>query len=139
MRYDRIDYFWHTLMHELGHVKNQDGLGNGNASIDTNMGEPISEQPEYERQIDLHAAQALIAQDQLEDFIVRNGPIFSNKSIRGFASRIGIHPGIVVGQLQHRGELEHSNFRRLLVPVRDFVTGAAITDGWGRPVPLVSY
>ena len=139
MRYDRIDYFWHTLMHELGHVKNQDGLGNGNASIDTNMGEPISEQPEYERQIDLHAAQALIAQDQLEDFIVRNGPIFSNKSIRGFASRIGVHPGIVVGQLQHRGELEYSNFRRLLVPVRDFVTGAAITDGWGRPVPLVSY
>ena len=28
MRYDRIDYFWHTLMHELEHVKNQDGLAN---------------------------------------------------------------------------------------------------------------
>ena len=35
MRYDRIDYFWHTLMHELEHVKNQDGLANANASIDT--------------------------------------------------------------------------------------------------------
>ena len=26
LRYDRIDGFWHTLFHELGHVKNRHGL-----------------------------------------------------------------------------------------------------------------
>ncbi len=138
MRYDRIDYFWHTLIHELGHVKNQDGLSNANASIDTNSGERIADQPEYERQIDVSAAQALIDQGELGDFIVRAGPVYSNKSIRGFASRMGVHPGIVVGQLQYRGELGYSNFRKLLVPVRNFVTGAALTDGWGYSVPQLT-
>ena len=134
MRYDRIDYFWHTLMHELVHVKNQDGLANDKASIDTNRGERTPDQPEYEKQIDSSAAQTLVDQAELEDFIDRHGSIYSNKSIRGFASRLGVHPGIVVGQLQHRGEIEYSNFRQLLVPVRSLVTGAALTDGWGHSV-----
>ena len=132
MRYDRIDYFWHTLMHELEHVSNQDGLVNANASIDTNRGERTFDQPEYEKQIDSSAAQSLVGQEELEDFIDRVGPLYSQRSINEFASRMGVHPGIVVGQLQHREEIGYSNFRKLLVPVRNFVTGAALTDGWGR-------
>ena len=139
MRYDRIDYFWHTLMHELEHVKNQDGLANANASIDTNRGERASAQPEYEKQIDCSAAQALVPQEELEDFIDRAGPLYSYKLIRGFASRMGVHPGIVVGQLQHREEIGYSSFRQLLVPVRNLVTGAALTDGWGHLVPQLTH
>ena len=139
MRYDRIDYFWHTLMHELEHVKNQDGLANSNASIDTNRGERTSDQPEYEKQIDSSAAQSLVAQEELEDFVNRAGPLYSYRSITGFASRMGVHPGIVVGQLQHREEIGYSNFRKLLVPVRNSVTGAALTDGWGHFVPQLTH
>ena len=135
MRYDRIDYFWHTLMHELEHVKSQDGLTNDNASIDTNVGERTPDKPEYEEQVDNNAAQTLVPLDELEDFIGRVGPLYSYKSIRGFASRMGVHPGIVVGQLQHREEFGYSNFRQLLAPVRGFITGAALTDGWGHSVP----
>ena len=135
MRYDRIDYFWHTLMHEVEHIRNQDGLANANASIDTNRGERRSDQPEYENQIDSGAARSLIEQEELEDFVNRVGPLYSHGSIKGFASRIGVHPGIVVGQLQHRDEIGYSTFRKLLVPVREFVTGAALTDGWGHFVP----
>ena len=138
MRYDRIDYFWHTLMHELGHVKNKDGLANTNASIDTNVGERTSDKSEYEQQVDRNAAQTLIPQDQLKDFIDRVGPLYSYKSIRGFASRIGVHPGIVVGQLQHCEEIGYSNFRQLLAPVRNFIIGAALTDGWGHSVPQLT-
>ena len=139
MRYDRIDYFWHTLMHELEHVKNQDGLANANASIDTNGGEPTPDKPEYEKQIDRSAAQTLVAQEELEDFIDRAGPLYSYKSIRGFALRIGVHPGIVVGQLQHREEVGYSNFRQLLAPVRNFITGGALTDGWGHSLPQLAH
>ena len=139
MRYDRIDYFWHTLMHELEHVKNQDGLTNTYALIDTNMGERIPSQPEYEKRIDRSASQALIALGELDDFVVRAGPLYSTKSIRGFASRMGVHPGIVVGQLQHREELHYSNFRKLLAPVRDLITGAALTDGWGHSVTHLNH
>ncbi len=139
MRYDRIDYFWHTLMHELEHVKNQDGLANANASIDTNGGEPTPDKSEYEKQIDRSAAQTLVAQEELEDFIDRAGPLYSYKSIRGFALRMGVHPGIVVGQLQHREEVGYSNFRQLLAPVRNFITGAALTDGWGHFLPQLTH
>ena len=138
MRYDRIDYFWHTLMHELEHVKNQDGLANANASIDTDRGERSPDQTEYEKQVEGSAAATLIAKEELEDFIGRVSPLYSYKSIRGFASRIGVHPGIVVGQLQHSDEIGFSNFRKMLVPVRDFVTGAALTDGWGHYVPQLT-
>ena len=138
MRYDRIDYFWHTLMHELEHVKNQDGLANANASIDTNRGERTSDQPDYEKQVENSAAQTLVAREELEDFIHRAGPLYSYNSIKGFASRIGVHPGIVVGQLQRREEIGYSNFRKMLVPVRDSVTGAALTDGWGHFVPQLT-
>ncbi len=36
MRYDRLDYFWFTLMHELGHVENRDALG-GLPILDVNL------------------------------------------------------------------------------------------------------
>ena len=138
MRFDRIDYFWHTLMHELEHVNNQDGLSNANASIDTDRGERSPNQTEYERQVESRAATMLIAKEELEDFIGRVSPLYSYKAIKGFASRIGVHPGIVVGQLQHNDEIGFSNFRKTLVPVRDFVTGAALTDGWGHYVPQLT-
>ncbi len=49
----------------------------------------------------------------------------------------GVHPGIVVGQLQHasRGELKYSQHRDMLAKVRDIVTTTALTDGWGHSLP----
>ncbi len=138
LRYDRIDYFWHTLMHELEHVRNQDGLANSNASIDVDTDKRTPDQPEHEKQIDNRAAQTLVAQQDLEDFIDRTGPRYSYNSIRGFSSRMGVHPGVVVGQLQHREEIGYSNFRKLLVPVRNIVTGAVVTDGWGHFGPQLN-
>lgn len=138
MRYNRIDYFWYTLMHELAHVKFQDGLINANAAFDTDVGEPTSEKPAYEQEADVNAAEALVPQDELEDFIERVGPLYSIKTIRGFAKRIEVHVGIVVGQLQHRNEISYSQFRQSLLPVRNFILGSALTDGWGHSVPLTS-
>ena len=138
MRYDRIDYFWYTLMHELGHVKNQDGLANSNASIDTNIGEQTAVKPDYEQAADRFAAETLVPQDELDDFIQRVGPLYSVKLVRGFANRLGLHPGIVVGQLHPRKEVDWSALRQTLVPVRSFITGVALTDGWGSFIPSVN-
>lgn len=138
MRYNRIDYFWHTLMHELAHVKNQDGLVNTNTAFDIDPDDSTSEKPAYEREADMIAASSLVPRDDFEDFIGRVGPLYSPRMIRGFATRLGIHAGIVVGQLQHRDEISYSQFRQLLVPVRHFLTEAALTDGWGNSVPISS-
>ncbi len=129
MRYDRIDWFWHTLGHELGHVRRGDAL-----SLDDNIvgetDEDRRNKPEQERLADEFAAQLLVPQEELEDFILRTRPLYAKRKIQGFSARIGVHPGIVVGQLQYKKEIGYSHSREWLVKVRDVITSTALTDGW---------
>ncbi len=140
LRYDRIDSFWHTLMHELGHVSNVDGLDRqGSLDVDL-IGEAApspAELPEQEQRANRFATGFLIHRDELEDFIARTKPLYSKNRIRGFAGRVHVHPGIVVGQLQFRREIEWSHSRDMLARVRQTVTHAALTDGWGHSAPRV--
>jgi HTH-type transcriptional regulator/antitoxin HigA len=53
----------------------------------------------------------------------------------GFARSIGVHPGLVAGQLQHlTGRYER--FRQHLEKVRSHVLKAAYVDGWGDVAPV---
>ena len=70
----------------------------------------------------------------LDDFVIRVSPLYSKARINQFANRIKIHPGIIVGQLQHRGEISYASHRHALAKVRDVVTSTALTDGWGHTV-----
>ena len=133
LRYDRIDYFWHTIMHELGHLKNEDGL-----SIDKDMlGEAsgIEDKPPSEAAADQFAVNCLVSQDELEDFMLRVGPIYPKIRLIGFAALMKVHPGIVLGQLQHRKEVSYSKYRDLLVKIRETITSTALTDGFGNALP----
>ncbi len=131
LRYDRNDNFWFTLMHELGHLAQKD------EGLDTDMlaVRHDSDRPANERGADAFATEHLVPQDQLENFIARVGPLYTAERIEGFARRCGIHPGIVVGQLQHRNEILWANFRRLLASVRSYVMQGAIADGYGTSFP----
>lgn len=139
LRYDRIDYFWHTLMHELRHVEKRHGL-NDHIPADENMFGENSERPaqrsEIEGIVDSLAADTLIPSAELDNFIARVHPLYSKQRIRGFASRIKVHPGIVVGQLQHRDKIDWSHSREMLAKVRQIITGVTLTDGWGHLVPV---
>lgn len=72
---------------------------------------------------------------KLDDFISRIHPLYSKKRIEVFAAGIEVHPGVVVGQLQHRNEISYAHYREKLVKVRHIITGAALTDGWGFSLP----
>lgn len=138
MRFDRIDYFWHTLAHELEHIKNEDGRGNLECRIDTDLFEEntiASAKPEYEIKADNFAIEYLVPQNALNDFIARISPLYSKIRIEAFANTINVHPGIVIGQLQHRGELNYSQNREMLVKVRQKITSESLTDGWGSNLP----
>ena len=139
MRYDRIDAFWFTLMHELAHVQAGDGLDN-NEPLDTDLIGPESKQdkPEYEKRADDAATEALVAPSALDDFIGRVKPLYSKQKIRNFARVQGVHPGIVVGQLQHRDEIGYSHSREMLVKVREVAVRSTLTDGWGQPLEVPS-
>jgi len=137
VRYDRIDWFWHTLMHELAHVKNGDGK-QGATMLDTELvgvdAQPFEGKPEVERQADRFAVNFLVDQAKLDNFVARVHPLYSKLKIGAFANKIGVHPGIVVGQLQHRKRITYAHSRDLLVKVRTIVIAAALTDGWGSTV-----
>ena len=133
MRFDRIDYFWHTLLHEVGHTKNRDGLPD-TLSLDVDI-EESEGKPPYEVEADRFAAETLIPPAQLDDFISRMHPIYPKTKIKVFAIRMKVDPGIVVGQLQHRGCINYANDREMLTKVRHIITEVALTDGWGTVVP----
>jgi HTH-type transcriptional regulator/antitoxin HigA len=130
LRYDRIDLFWHTLMHELAHIQ----CGH-DAVVDSEIDAADGEKPEVEQVADRMAAAFLVPRDQLADFVLRVKPFFSKKKIAGFAGRIGVHPGLVVGQLQHRGHISYAHNREMLVKVREIVASTALSDGWGDVAP----
>jgi HTH-type transcriptional regulator/antitoxin HigA len=130
LRYDRIDSFWHTLMHEIGHILNQDG-----EVVDSNLvGEDTAasdEKPASEDKADEFAVEFLVPQDELQTFVNNHSPLYYARDIQGFAQLHQVHPGIVVGQLHHVGELKYYQFRGFLDKIRRAITDSALTDGWG--------
>lgn len=134
-RYDRFDYFWYTLCHELGHVRRGD-----DGHLDEAMfgeGQSESDDPR-EKEANAFAQAFLVDQRALNDFVARKGPLYSGEQIRNFAHLQQIHPGLVVGQLQHRGEVPWTHFHGMLEKVRDYIIPSALTDGWGHVVPALS-
>jgi len=135
LRYDRIDGFWHTLFHELGHVSRRHGLSEHEPlDIDLvgNEAKVHADKPQIEQSVDRFATENLIPRAELDGFIARVKPLYGINKIVRFANRIQVHPGIVVGQLQYRGEIPYSHSRKLLLRVRDVITKSALTNGWGN-------
>jgi HTH-type transcriptional regulator/antitoxin HigA len=131
MRFDRIDAFWFTLCHELSHIRHRDPL-----SVDTALvGEdalPSAMKLAFEERADNEAAGMLLPQDKIESFVKRVAPLYAKDRIVQFAHVVKVHPGIIVGQLQHRGEIGYHANRDLLVKIRQHVVSGAIVDGWGH-------
>lgn len=136
IRFDNIGSFWFTLMHELKHIQYKDAL-----SIDGDIEEGFRHpeslgEDSIEQRANEGAAASLIDPEELDSFIRRVSPLYSRQKIIQFAHRIKIHPGIIVGQLQHRKEIPFSSHRQLMANVRDVATEIALTDGWGKTLPI---
>lgn len=133
LRFDRIDNFWFVLRHELEHVICQHGKAT--ISIDSELvGERTGtglDIPEEERIANMAAAEFSVPKAQLNAFIARKAPIFSERDVIGFAKSLGVHTGIVVGQLQYRIN-RYNLFRNHLVKIRDSLLPSAMVDGWGQ-------
>ncbi|MFZ5554494.1 MAG: ImmA/IrrE family metallo-endopeptidase [Bacteroidota bacterium] len=97
-RYLSDDHFWFTFFHEAGHLI----LHNKNIFIENlDISKPISEE---ELEANLFAAEVLIPHGLKSELQF----LRSNKrKIVDFASRAGVSPGIVVGQLQFHGYIDN--------------------------------
>lgn len=134
LRYDRVNNFWFVLRHEIEHILNKDGL-----VIDVELPESLQRKeflPVEEIRANEAASEFLVPKSELDSFITRVRPLYSEQRIMLFAKRIGVHPGLVVGQLQFRDEVPYTHFHKYLVKVREIVTQVALADGWGT-VPSI--
>jgi HTH-type transcriptional regulator/antitoxin HigA len=119
VRYDRVDSFWFTLMHELAHILLH---GVAHADIDVDLVGPsatvTTTKPTAEQEADRQAMEWLVPSDELIRFIAKTSPYYSHDKIVRFAEHLHVHPGVVVGQLQHRGEIGWGHSRKFLAKVR---------------------
>jgi len=105
LRYDRIDYFWFCLLHELAHVRKhlrgEKGMRLFLDDLDIEATENI------ETEADAIAMKATVPNSTLEKH-----PAFrthSAKDVRDLAGKLGVHPAIVAGRLRH----DFGNYRML--------------------------
>lgn len=109
-RYKSGEQLWFTFFHELGHI-----LLHGHRQlfvVDNAAGEMGDEvidpvMAKYEKEADRFAADTLIPPAELAKLPLHNPDKLTNELIQDFAKSIGIHPGIVIGRLQHDKVLEH--------------------------------
>jgi HTH-type transcriptional regulator / antitoxin HigA len=119
LRYNRLDSFWFTLMHELAHIiANHQGVYIDDLSH-------LEDNPQ-EKEADQISREWLINSQVLEEFVSANSPRFSTKAIALFAQSQNRHPGIIIGCLQYDGKIPYKNHRKYLVKVGHFLT--SITD-----------
>lgn len=130
LRFDRIDNFWFVLRHEIEHILKEDGKADKQAVVDTDVGDTKGELSDCECRANAAGAEFCVPNAELENFIARVQPYFSEEKVLRFAQRINVHPGLVVGQLQRKLD-RHDFLRKHQVKVRSFVLPSANVDGWG--------
>ncbi len=95
LRFDRVDNFWFTLLHEIGHLLHDFSEGASGFFDDleaTGSGDP------RELAADAFARDALIPAADWEGSPLRDAP--NPGYVRDLAARLGIHPAIVAGRVR---------------------------------------
>lgn len=112
-RHKKNDIFWFTFFHELGHI-----LLHGENNIfleDSVYSQSVISQ---ESEADKFASDTLLSSDAEQEIISLGD--FSPKALRGYAKRFNVHPGIIVGRLQHKKVIPYSRDNSLIVPIELF-------------------
>lgn len=118
LRYDRVDSFWFTLLHELAHIVLHKELAVLDVDLVGPTAAPSGEKPATEQEADRKAQEWLVPEQELVQFIRETSPYYSHDRIARFAEQLGVHVGVLVGRLQHRGEIGWGHSRKYLVKVR---------------------
>lgn len=125
LRYDRIDSFWFTLMHELGHIV----AGHRGSYLDDLGNLALNNEESEANQL---AANWLIDPIAFQDFVATHNPRFSRKVIEQFAHSQKRHPGVILGRLHNDQVVPHKNLRALLVRVSPFLESYRLDAVSGR-------
>ena len=103
-RYLSDDQFWFTFFHEAGHLLLHGAESIFLEGLDSEASIQESEANEF--------AEEVLIPIEAKDGLLTLPPNDMRAIIR-FAKRIGVSPGIVVGQLQHHGKVRRNHFNGL--------------------------
>ena len=105
LRYKTNDHFWFTFFHEAGHI-----ILHGKKQTFIDEIEPVTKD-EQEKEANRFSSNILIPENEYIKFIDKG--YFDLHDIVQFAGSVGIHPGIVVGCLQHDKKVPFSYHNKL--------------------------
>ena len=108
LRMKSNDHFWWTFFHECGHIALHRGM---NFADDQNaVGDG------HEAEADRWAESILYGQNGVANILAN--PPRTEFGIRSLADKLKIHPGIVLGMLQHYGKVPHNTFMNRTLKVK---------------------
>jgi HTH-type transcriptional regulator / antitoxin HigA len=110
LRYKSGEQFWFTFFHELGHIllhrhRQLFVVDNAAGEMGDEVVDPVM--AKYEEEADRFAADTLIPPAELAKLPLHKPEELTNELIQDFAKSIEIHPGTVIGRLQHDKVLKH--------------------------------
>ena len=100
LRYDRLDNFWFTLMHELAHIARHYNSGIS-LFYDEIEGVKTIDIDEKEKESDKLAEESLLPEAKWEVSPARLIP--SSMAANSLAKELGVHIAIIAGQIRHKG------------------------------------
>ncbi|WP_157220480.1 XRE family transcriptional regulator [Flavisphingomonas formosensis] len=99
LRHDRLDNFWFTLLHEIGHLKLHIGEGEFAAIFDDTEA-PAGDQ--VERDADLFAQEVLLSSEKWKLGVSRYTR--TEKAVMTDAKRFGVGPAIIAGRIRREAD-----------------------------------
>ena len=105
LRYNRIDSFWYTLMHELAHICLHSGLPQESYIDDMTMS--VDDGNNIEREADDLARESLIPDSMWGASGILDSP--TPQDVTALAMEIGVNPAVIAGRIRY----ETGDYRRL--------------------------
>jgi plasmid maintenance system antidote protein VapI len=102
-RYRSDDQFWFTFFHEAAHL-----LLHGHDELFLEDGSDVT--ADEEREANEFAKTTLVPEEHMDELFTLSP---DEDSVLRFARRVGVSPGLIVGQLQHSGQLGHDRLNWL--------------------------
>jgi HTH-type transcriptional regulator / antitoxin HigA len=116
LRYDRLDNLWFTFAHEAAHVARGDA-----GVMDDRPDRAERKKDPTERAADAAASDWLLDASSYETFREATADEPTRQQIESFALRMGRHPSIIVGRLQHDDVISWSQHRWAHEPIRSWL------------------
>ena len=118
LRYDRIDNFYFTLLHEIGHLLLHDAT---KTFVDIDIYRQTDNQ--QEKEANEFATKSLGLENVSDELKYQEltPSVLSRKS-----NQLEIHPGLLIGHLQHMQLLEYSSYRKLLTRISGSIPAEVI-------------